>query len=158
VITARLVGDDAVLAWLRATPDVVASGLARAIAKLGFDLQGKIQARELTAQMLPDRSFQSSSDAQIQQSGDRISVTLSASGEHTGARQSAIAGTAALRTNLRRRTEAFRRLGSEKAMSVRGCRHRTDLSEGAFMRAALEDMEPAIRDEVEAALREALTR
>jgi len=43
-------------------------------------------------------------------------------------------------------------------MSVRGYRHPTDLSEGAFMRAALEDMEPAIRDEVEAALREALTR
>jgi len=57
MITARLVGDDAVLAWLRATPDVVASGLARAIAKLGFDLQAKIQASELTAQMLPDRSF-----------------------------------------------------------------------------------------------------
>jgi hypothetical protein len=43
-------------------------------------------------------------------------------------------------------------------MSVRGYRHRTDLTEGAFMRAALDDMEPAIRDEVEAALRQALTR
>jgi hypothetical protein len=158
VITARLVGDDAVLAWLRATPDVVASGLARAVAKLGLDLQRKIQEGDLTAQMLSDRSFQPSSDAQIEQSGDKISVTVSAGSEYAGARQYAIAGTAALRTNLRRRTEAFRRPRSEKAMSVRGYRHRTDLTEGAFMRAALDDMEPAIRDEVEAALRQALTR
>jgi hypothetical protein len=78
VITARLVGDDAVLAWLRATPDVVASGLARAVAKLGLDLQRKIQEGDLTAQMLSDRSFQPSSDAQIEQSGDKISVTVSA--------------------------------------------------------------------------------
>ena len=35
MITAHLVGDDAVLAWLRATPDLAASGLARAITSLG---------------------------------------------------------------------------------------------------------------------------
>src|SRR6201995_4710762 len=41
VITARIVGGDAVLAWLHETPDAVASGLARAISKLGIDLQRK---------------------------------------------------------------------------------------------------------------------
>ena len=43
MIIARLVGDDAVLAWLRATPDLAASGLARAITTLGIELQSKIQ-------------------------------------------------------------------------------------------------------------------
>ena len=50
MITARLVGDDAVLAWLRAAPDLAASGLARAITTLGIELQRKIQEGELTGQ------------------------------------------------------------------------------------------------------------
>ena len=45
MITAHLVGDDAVLAWLRATPDLAASGLARAITTLGIELQRKIRRR-----------------------------------------------------------------------------------------------------------------
>jgi len=56
MITARLVGDDAVLAWLRAAPDLVASGLGRAITTLGIELQRKIQENKLTGQTLAARS------------------------------------------------------------------------------------------------------
>jgi hypothetical protein len=52
MIVARLVGDDAVLAWLRATPDLAASVLARAMTTLGIELQRKIQENELTGQTL----------------------------------------------------------------------------------------------------------
>jgi hypothetical protein len=54
-------------------------------------------------------------------------------------------------------TEAFGRPISEKTINVRAYRRRMDLPERSFLRSALEDMDPAIREEVGAALLEALT-
>jgi membrane carboxypeptidase/penicillin-binding protein PbpC len=85
MITARLVGDDAVLAWLRAAPDLVASGLGRAITTLGIELQRKIQDNELTGQTLAARSgsLESSSNLQIDQSDNRIAATVSSGNGYT---------------------------------------------------------------------------
>ena len=87
MITARLVGDDAVLAWLRATPDLAASGLARAITTLGIELQRKIQEDELIGQTLAARSgsLGSSTSLQLDQSDDRIAATVSSGGEYAHA-------------------------------------------------------------------------
>jgi phage gpG-like protein len=159
VITARLVGDDAVLAWLRAAPDAVASGIARAIAQLGIDLQRRIQEEGLSGQILAVRSgaLKSSIDVQIDQSGDEVSATVSSDSAYAHAHEYGFAGTVDVRASLRRITEAFGRPISEKAINVRAYHRRMDLPERSFMRSALEDMDPAIRDEVETALREALT-
>jgi hypothetical protein len=94
MITARLVGDDAVLAWLRAAPDLVASGLARAITTLGIELQRNIQEIELTGQTLGARSgsLESSTSLQIDQSGDRIAATISSGSAHTHAREYSFSG------------------------------------------------------------------
>jgi hypothetical protein len=129
VITARLVGDDRVLAWLRRTPDAAASGIARTIAALSIDLQRRIS--------LGWR--------------DRIAATVSAGDAYAGARSD-------IRADLQRRTKAFGRVRSEKAFNMRSYRQRTGLPEASFMLSALEDMEPEIRVEVEAALRSALAR
>jgi hypothetical protein len=159
MITARLVGDDTVLAWLRDTPDAVASGIARAITQLGIDLQRKIQEEELSGQMLAVRSgaLKSSIDLQIDQSGDDVSATVSSDSAYSHAHEYGFPGTVDVRASLRRITQAFGRPISEKTINVRSYRRRMDLPERSFMRSALEDMDPAIRDEVEAALREALT-
>src|SRR5258708_7314182 len=94
MIAARLVGDDAVLAWLRAAPDLVASGLARAITTLGIELQRKIQEIGLTGQTLGARSgsLESSTSLQIDQSGDRIAATISSGSAHTHARKDSFSG------------------------------------------------------------------
>jgi hypothetical protein len=159
VITARLVGDDTVLAWLRAAPDLAASGLARAITTLGIELQRKIAKSELTGQSLAARSASlgSNTSLQIDQSDDRIAATVSSGGAFTHARENRLSGAVDIGANLRRRTEAFARPIPRKAISMRPYRRRIDVSERSFLRSALEDMDPAIRDEVEAALREALT-
>jgi hypothetical protein len=159
VITARLVGDDAVLAWLRAAPDLVASGLARAITTLGIELQRKIQENELTGQTFATRSgsLEASNSLQIDQSDDRIAATFSSGGDYTHAHEYGF-GAADVGANLRRITKAFRRPIPRKTISLRSYRHRIDVPERSFLHSALEDMDPVIRDEVEAALREALTR
>jgi hypothetical protein len=109
MITARLVGDDAVLASLRAAPDLVASGLARAIATLGIELQRKIQEIGLTGQTLGARSgsLESSTSLQIDQSGDRIAATISSGSAYKHAREYSFSGAVAIGANLRRRTKAF---------------------------------------------------
>jgi hypothetical protein len=107
MITARLVGDDAVLAWLRAAPDLVASGLARAITTLGIELQRKIQEIDLTGQTLGARSgsLESSASLQIDQSGDRIAATISSGSAYKHARKYSFSGAVAIGANLRRRTK-----------------------------------------------------
>ena len=159
MITARLVGADAVLAWLRSTPDMAASGLARAITKLGIDLQRKIQEDELTGQILAVRSgsLKSSIDLQIDESGEGISATVSSESEYAHAHEYGFAGTVDIKATLRRITEVFGRPISGKTINVRSYRRQMEIPERSFMRSALEDMDPAIRDEVEAALHEALT-
>jgi hypothetical protein len=160
VITARLVGDDAVLAWLRATPDAVASGLARAITTLGIELQRKIQEDELANQTLAARSglLKSSNSLQIDQSDDRIAATVSSGGEYGHAHESGFTGAVHVEANLRRIKKAFGRPALRRATKMQSYRRRIDVPERSFLRSALEDMDPAVRDEVEAALREALTR
>jgi hypothetical protein len=158
MITARLVGDDAVLAWLRAAPDLVASGLGRAITTLGIELQRKIQENELTGQILAARlgSLESSSNLQIDQSDSRIAATVSIGKGYTHARS--LAGAVDVGAKLRRITKAFGRPIPRKVVSMRSYHRRVSISQGSFLQSVLEDMDPAIRDEVEAALREALTR
>jgi hypothetical protein len=157
VITARLVGGDEVLAWLRATPDLAASGLARAITTLGIELQRKIQEGELTGQPLAARSgpLGFSTSLQLDQSDDRIAATVSSSSEYAHDQGHGAVGVGA---KLRHITKAFGRPRARKVINVRSDRRRIDLPKPSFLSSALEDMDPAIRDEVEAALREALSR
>ena len=160
MITADVVGDEAVLAWLRATPNAVASSLARAISKLGIDLQRKIQQDELSGQILVARSgsLKSSIDLQIDRSGDSIATTAFSGSKYARAHEYGFADTVNVKASLRSIREAFGRSMSEKTVNMRAYRRHIDLPERSFMRSALEDMAPAIRDDVEAALLEALTR
>ena len=155
MIVARLVGEDAVLAWLRATPDLAASGLARAITTLGIELQSKIQADETAGRTFAARSLGSSTSLQLDQSDGRIAATVSSDREHAHTHGYGAVGVG---TKLRRVIKAFRRPASGKAISVRSYRRGTDVPESSFLQSALDDMDPAIRDEVEAALRDAVTR
>ena len=159
MITARLVGDDVVLEWLRGASDAVASGIAQAITQLGIDLQRHIQDDELSGQTLAVRSgsLKSSIDLQIDQGSETISATVYSDSKYAAAHEYGFAGTVDVKSSLRRITEAFGRPISEKTINVRAYRRGMELPERSFMRSALEDMDPAIRDEVEAALLEALT-
>jgi hypothetical protein len=156
VITGRLVGDDAVLAWLRAAPGAIASGLARAITTLGIELQRKIQEDELANQTLAPRSGSLSSSLQIDQSDDRIAATFSSGSGYTHAHEYGFSA-ADVGASLRHVKNAFRRPKPRKAISLQSYHRRIEVPEPSFLHSALEDMDPAIRDEVEAALREALT-
>src|SRR5205823_2172779 len=152
MITARLVGGDAVLAWLRAIPDAVASGLARAIATLGIELQRKIQEHEIANQTLAARSGSLSNSLQIDQSDNRIAATVSGGSDYTHAHEYGLTASD-VGASLRHVKKAFRRPIPGKAISLQSYHRRIEVPEPSFLHSALEDMNPAIRDEVGAALR-----
>lgn len=159
MITARLVGDNTVLEWLRAAPDAIASGIARAITQLGIELQRNIQEDELSGQILTARSgsLRSSINLQIDEDNGNVSATVFSDSKYAYVHEYGFAGTVNVRASLRRITEAFGHPMSEKTINVRAYGRRMELPKRSFLRSALEDMDPAVRDEVEAAVRQALT-
>lgn len=160
MITTYLLGDQQALARLRAMPDAVTSGLARAIAKLGVDLQRNVQQDKLSGQLLTVRSgsLKSSIDLQVDQTATGVTATVFTNLDYARAQEYGFAGTVNVRASLRRIREAFGRPIAEKTVSVRAHSRRMDLSERSFLRSALEDMTPEIVSEVEEALREAVTQ
>ena len=109
MITARLVRDDAVLAWLRATPDRAASRNSPVRSPRWVSTSvAKIQEDELTGQTLAARSgsFGSSTSLQLDQSDDRIAATVSSDSEYAHAHGYGAVGVGA---KLRRITKAFGR-------------------------------------------------
>ena len=159
MITGFLVGDEEALARLRAIPDAINAGLARAIAKLGIDLQRKVQEDELSGQVLSVRSgaLTSSIGVEIDQSQRRITARIFSDSDYAAVHEFGFSGEVNVRASLRRIREAFGRPIAEKTISVGAHSRRMLLPERSFLRSALEEMAPEIRDEVEAALRDALT-
>lgn len=160
MIFAYLVGDEQVLERLRALPDAINSGLLRAITQLGIELQRNVQQDKLSGQVLRSRSgsLRSSIELRVDQSGGAVTASVFSDSRYAGAQEYGFAGTVSVRASLRRVTEAFGRPIAEETINVRAYDRRMDLPERSFLRSALEDMGPAIRAEVHAALTEAVSQ
>lgn len=160
MITAYLLGDAQLLERLRALPDAINLGLLRRITRLGIGLQSDVQQDKLSGQVLRSRtgSLKSSIDLRVDQSGGAITASVFSDSRYAGVQEYGFAGTVSVRASLRRIREAFGRPIAEKTISVRAHDRRMDLPERSFLRSALEDMTPAIRDGVEAALAEAVSQ
>jgi phage gpG-like protein len=78
VITIEIVGDRELVARLDAMPGRVKEGLARAVTRLGLELQRKVQAEKLTGQVLKVRtgSLRSSINTEISQSAEAIAASV----------------------------------------------------------------------------------
>jgi hypothetical protein len=159
MITAYLVGDAEVLARVRAIPSAVSTGLVQTITKLGLDLQQRVQQKVLSGQSLGSRGGLSTFDVDLKldESSDRISATISSGSEYTHAHGYGRAGTVDVRASLQRERRSFRRPISAKAINPRANNRKMALPEYSFLRSALEEMGSEIPDEIETAVREALT-
>jgi hypothetical protein len=160
VITAYLVGDMQLLERLRGLPDAINSGLLRGITQLGIELQRHVQEDKLSGQVLRSRtgSLRSSISLQVDQNGGAVTASVFTDSRYAGVQEYGFAGTVSVRASLRRIREAFGRPIGERRISVRAHDRRMNLPERSFLRSALEDMAPAIREEVEAALAAAVSQ
>jgi len=160
VITAYLAGDEQLLERLRALPDVFNSGLVRSITQLGIDLQRNVQQDKLGGHVLRSRTgaLKSNIDLRVDQGARSVTTSVFTDLRYGAAQEYGFAGTVSVGASLRRIREAFGRPIAEKTISVRAFNRRMDLPERSFLRSALEDMTPAIRKGVEAALAEAVSQ
>jgi hypothetical protein len=160
VITAYLVGDEQLLERLRALPEAINSGMARSITQLGIDLQRNVQQDKLGGQVLKNRSgaLKSSVDLRVAQSARGVTANVFTDLQYGAAQEYGFAGTVSVGASLRRIKQAFGRPIAEKTISIRAYDRRMDLPERSFLRSALEDMTPAIREGLEAALAEAVSQ
>ncbi len=159
MITAYLVGDEQLLERLRALPDAINSGLVRSITQLGIDLQRNVQQDRLSGQVLRSRTgaLKSSIDLRVDQSAGAIATSVFTDLRYGAAQEYGFAGTVSVKASLRRIREAFGRPIAEKTISVRAYNRRMDLPERSFLRSALEDMTPTIREAVQAGLAAAVS-
>jgi hypothetical protein len=115
-------------------------------------------AHYLTQLMSRTGSLRSSIDLQVDQSGGGVTASVFTDSRYARVQEYGFAGTVNVRASLRRIRDAFGRPIAEKTISVRAYDRHMNLPERSFLRSALEDMAPAIRDEVEAALAEAVSQ
>jgi hypothetical protein len=160
VITAYLVGDEQLLERLRGISDAVNSGLARCITQLGIDLQRNVQQDKLSGQVLKSRTgtLKSSIDRRVDQNARGATTDIFTALRYGAAQEYGFTGTVSVGASLRRIREAFGRPIAEKTISVRAYDRRMALPERSFLRSALDDMTPAIREAVDAALAEAVSQ
>jgi hypothetical protein len=160
VISAYLVGDEQLLERLRGISDAVNSGLARCITQLGIDLQRNVQQDKLSGQVLKSRTgtLKSSIDRRVDQSAQGATTDIFTALRYGAAQEYGFTGTVSVGASLRRIREAFGRPIAEKTISVRAYDRRMALPERSFLRSALDDMTPAIREAVDAALAEAVSQ
>jgi hypothetical protein len=160
VISACVIGDGQALERLHALPEAVNSRLLRTISQLGIELQSNVQQDKLSGQVLRSRtgSLRSSIGLRVDQSDGAFSASVFTDSRYAGVQEYGFAGTVSVRASLRRIRAAFGGPIAEKTISVKAYDRRMDLPERSFLRSALEDLTPAIRDGVAAALAGAVSQ
>lgn len=158
MISAAVLGDGSALERLRALPDLANTGIARAIAKLGLDLQSHVQQDKLSGQVLAVRSgaLKSSIEVATDQGATSITATVYSDLDYAAAQEYGFSGTVNVRASLRQIKEAFGHPIAAKTIAVGAHSRRMNLPERSFLRSALDDMAPDIGAGVEDALREAI--
>jgi hypothetical protein len=153
MITAYLTGDQQLLERLQALPGVVNSGLVRGITRLAIDLQRTLQQDSLGGQLRSrTRPPNSRAELRVEQSGGTITAKLCT------ARDRGLTGTANVRVTLLHKRGAFVSPAAKKVVGAPVGDHAPILPQGSFLQSALDSMTPAVRDEVEGALEEAVSQ
>jgi hypothetical protein len=122
LIIARLVGDDKVLARLRAMPGGINAGLVRSITKLATDLQRNVQQGKLSGEVLAARSgsLKSSIDVRLDERPTEVAATVFSDSKYARVHEFGFTGAVDVKASLRRITEVFGRAISAKTINVLG--------------------------------------
>jgi phage gpG-like protein len=149
-ITVELVGDRELAARLDAMPGRLHEGLARAVTRLGLELQRKVQEEKLSGQVLKVRtgSLRSSINTEITDTPAAITASVGTNIKYAKAHEFGVDHPWLITAKARR---ALRFEIGGRVIFRKSVRHQP-LPERSFLRSALKDSAPAI----EAGLRQAV--
>src|SRR5262245_8709271 len=152
MITAYLIGDQELLGQLQALPKAVHAGLARNLTQLGLGVQ-----RTLRGSTRDIRQSTSQADFRIDASGTSVAASIRRFSQRS--RQiDRLAGTTNVRGSLERQRETFARSMTTSATGLPAGGGVACFAEPSFLRSALDGMTPTVRDSINAALAEAVSR
>lgn len=157
MIAAYLVGDDKVLGWLSSAAEIANSGLARAITNLTIDLRAKARDDgQVSDRIFADRSrsLRSSVDWRTDQSAQI--TTLRHIKVKPRSRAFGTSSNHSLKETLRNEKQAFAPASTTWTIRMAAPGRQMDLPGYSFLGSALDEFAPRIRDEVDAALGDAL--
>jgi HK97 gp10 family phage protein len=156
VITVELVGDKELVARLDAMPGRVRDGLVRAVARLGLELQKKVQDEKLSGQVLHQRSgaLARSIDTQVSQTETAVSASVGTAVRYARFHEYGVAHPWLIQARTAR---ALRFLVGGRVIFRRYVRH-PPLPERSFLRSALKEMRPEIEEGLRAAVAEAIRK
>ena len=159
MITAELHGAAAAVDRLHVLREEAVAGVARAIARLGFDLQSNVRQNKLSGQTLRVHSgaLRDSIAVRTEQSAITVAATVYSDLDYAAAQEYGFFGTVGVRAGLRQIKEAFGRPIAAKTIGVGAYARRMDLPQRAFLRSALDDMSPEIEEQLAGVLREAFS-
>jgi phage gpG-like protein len=154
MITVKLIGDRELVARLDAMPGRVHDGLARAVARLGLELQRKVQSEKLSGQVLKVRtgSLRSSINMQIEDTTEAVEASVGTNVFYGKIQEYGVARTWLIEAR-NAKSLAFT-IGGTKFFRRRVTH--PPLPERSFLRSALAEMAPAIEDGLKEAVAQAI--
>jgi len=155
-ITVELVGDKELVARLEAMPGHMRDGLARAVARLGLELQKKVQDEKLSGQVLHQRTgaLARSIDTEVSQTESTVSASVGTGVRYARFHEYGVAHPWLIQARTAR---ALRFEVGGRVIFRRYVRH-PPLPERSFLRSALKDMQPKIEEGLRAAVAEAIRK
>lgn len=150
-------GGDAVRARLAAIPGDAEAALLHASTDLVDQIQSAVEGN-LSGGVLQTRSgkLRDSLAVTASASGPRIDAGISSNVPYAAFQEFGFSGTESIREFLRRQTMAFGRAITPKEVRVRAHDRRMDYSGRSYLRSALAEIAPTIRDVLSGAMAEVL--
>jgi phage gpG-like protein len=152
VITVQLIGDNRPVAKLEAMPGRVHDGLARAVPRLGFELQHKVRADTPWGQVLKVRtgSLRSSINMQLEGSATEVAATIGTNIQYARRHEYGHSWLVEAKS-----VKPLRFTVGDQTMFRRRVTH-PPLPERSFLRSALAEMAPSIAEGLHEAVAEAI--
>ena len=158
MITVQVTGDDAVVARLAALPGRVAAKLRAAIQRAVFLLVAAVKGRKLSGQVLKVRTgrLRRSVNGRVVEAPGLISGQAGTNVAYAAAHEHGFTGVVTVKAHLRTIKEAFGRAITPVAAAVAEHTRHMQLPERSFLRSALRELAPEIRQMLAGAVAEGL--
>jgi phage gpG-like protein len=151
MITGTVVGAEEVVQRFQSMPGALREQLKIGIGRAVLRVQAYSKADKLSGQVLQVRTgrLRRSINTRVEISADKVTGVVGTNVEYARVHEYGFSGTVTVREHLRRTVTGAQAL-------VRPHARRMNLPERSFLRSALHDMEPQIREEFEQAVKRAI--
>jgi phage gpG-like protein len=156
MIRGMIVGDREVIAKLGKAKDRARDGVRKTVVRLTLELLRKVKAEKLSGQVLNVRTgrLRRSITQRVAEQGNTITGVVGTNVEYARAHELGFKGPVSVKAHLRQIKEAWGKpLKAKLTVPVRAHTRQAEFPARSFLRSALADMEPKIRDELRETLK-----